>query len=290
MQLYSMTGFAMGEAQLSPRVSAQIMIRSVNHRYRDIQLRFIGRDEGPELESRLRRQLENFVQRGRVSAQVELRWLEAPDSRILLDPSVIEALLEQLGRLGEVRLGEVLGIPGLVTVSTTAHTLTTEEGKELDRLLREVGKIFRNRRAEEAEALLVQIRRELEKLDAFVAWIEPRLPEFRQGVLERLRERLQVLMEDSAPEETRLLQEAAMLADRAEVSEEVVRLKTHLAHFRQRITAGGTVGRSLDFLCQELHREINTLGTKCRESGVAGQVVDAKTAIEKIREQVQNLE
>jgi len=290
MQLYSMTGFAMGEAQLSPRVSAQIMVRSVNHRYRDIQLRFIGRDEGPELESRLRRQLENFVQRGRVSAQVELRWLEAPDSRILLDPHMIEVLLEQLSRLGEIRLGEVLGIPGLVTVSTAAHTLTTEEGEELDRLLRDVGKKFRNRRAEEAEALLAQISCELDRLDAFVEWIEPRLPEFRQEILQRLRERLHVLMEDSAPEETRVLQEAAMLADRAEVSEEVVRLKTHLTHFRQRIRAGGTVGRSLDFLCQELHREINTLGTKCREAGVAGQVVDAKTAIEKIREQVQNLE
>jgi len=88
----------------------------------------------------------------------------------------------------------------------------------------------------------------------------------------------------------RILQEAAVLADRADVAEEVVRLRAHLENFSERLAAGGVVGRSLDFLCQEIHRELNTLGSKCRELGVADRLVDAKSAAERVREQVQNLE
>ncbi len=290
MGLYSMTGFAMDEATLSPRVSAQILIRSVNHRYRDIQLRFIGRDEGPELESRLRRKLESFVQRGRVTVQVELRWLKAPETHVLVDPEACRKLMEELSFLGEIRAGDILTIPGMVTVSTMTDALDAGETEALDRLAEEVGKAFRKRRREEAEGLLVQIREDLAELKHFAGWIEPLLGEFRQRILLRLRERLEELMQNSLPEEFRVVQEAAMLADRADVSEEVIRLKTHLSHFEERLSGGGNVGRSLDFLCQELHREVNTLGTKCREMGVAERVVDAKAAIERIREQIQNLE
>ncbi len=290
MSLFSMTGFAMAEETLSPRLSAQIMIRSVNHRYRDIQLRFVGRDEGPELEARLRRKLEAFAQRGRISVQVELSWLEAQETRVLVDPEACRKLMEELSFLGEIRAGDLLSIPGLVTVSSIRDALNAEETAALDQLIEKVGEEFRRRRREEAEALLVQIREELKQIKLFVAWIEPKLPEFRQKIFLRLRERLEELMQDRSPEESRIVQEAALLADRADVSEELVRLKTHLDQFEGRLKAGGSVGRSLDFLCQELHREVNTLGTKCREMGVAERVVDAKAAVEKIREQVQNLE
>ena len=93
-----------------------------------------------------------------------------------------------------------------------------------------------------------------------------------------------------AMEPDRLVQEAAILADRADVAEEVVRLRSHLDNFASRLAGGGPMGRALDFLCQEVHRELTTLGSKCRELGVADRLVDAKTATERIREQVQNLE
>lgn len=290
MSLYSMTGFAMVEGPLSDRVSAQIMVRSVNHRYRDIQLRFLGRDEGPELESRLRKKLESFAQRGRLSVQVELRWMQAPKTHVLVDTRACQKLMEELSVLGELRAGDILGIPGMVTVSTVMAELNPEESEALDRLVEEAGATFRRRRKEEADGLLIQIREDLVELHQFVNWIEPSLGDFRQRILSRLRERLEELMQDRLPDESRIVQEAAMLADRADVSEEVVRLKTHLSHFEDRLEEGGSVGRSLDFLCQELQREVNTLGTKCREMGVAERVVDAKAAIERIREQVQNLE
>jgi uncharacterized protein (TIGR00255 family) len=91
-------------------------------------------------------------------------------------------------------------------------------------------------------------------------------------------------------DQERLVHEAALLADKADVTEEVVRLRVHIASFERRLEEGGVIGRALDFLCQELHRELNTLGTKCRELGIADQVVDAKGTVEKIREQVQNIE
>ena len=94
----------------------------------------------------------------------------------------------------------------------------------------------------------------------------------------------------STRESTSLAQEAAVMADRADVAEEVVRLRSHFVTFGERLAAGGTVGRTLDFLCQEIHRELNTLGSKCRELGVAERLVDAKSAMERVREQVQNLE
>ncbi len=149
---------------------------------------------------------------------------------------------------------------------------------------------FSRMRREEGSQLGVQIRKDLHEITSFVDWFEPLADGFRKQSLERLRERMLEVLNGQAVEPDRLLQEAALLADRADVTEEAVRLRTHLESFSKRLEGGGVIGRALDFLCQELHREINTLGTKCREAGVADRVVDAKGAVERIREQVQNLE
>jgi uncharacterized protein (TIGR00255 family) len=117
------------------------------------------------------------------------------------------------------------------------------------------------------------------------------MEDLRKQLFARTRERIaKLLSEEAAIGEERMAQEAAMLADRADVAEEIVRLRAHLQNFAARMDAGGVVGRALDFLCQEIHRELNTLGSKCREVEIAGRVVDAKTAAERVREQVQNLE
>ena len=126
---------------------------------------------------------------------------------------------------------------------------------------------------------------------AFLGGLEPELGDIRERLLARLRERLQRLVgAEVALDPERLAQEAAILADRADVSEEMVRLRSHLEAFADRLSKGGAVGRTLDFLCQEIHRELNTLGSKCREVGLAERIVEAKTATERLREQVQNLE
>jgi uncharacterized protein (TIGR00255 family) len=146
-------------------------------------------------------------------------------------------------------------------------------------------------RREEGQRLVGQIESELERVVAFTDWFEPQMSEFRRRLLERTKERIAGLVgSEGVIDPDRILQEAALLADRADVAEEVVRLRAHLENFSDRLAAGGVVGRSLDFLCQEIHRELNTLGAKCREHGVADRLVDAKSAVERVREQVQNLE
>ena len=146
-------------------------------------------------------------------------------------------------------------------------------------------------RRSEGEQLVQQVRAELEALSTFLDWFEPQMAEIRATMLERARSRIAEMVGPEVElDPQRILQEAAVLADRADVAEEVVRLRSHLEHMEQRLQAGGAVGRTLDFICQELHRELNTLGSKCREPAVSERLVEAKAATERVREQVQNLE
>jgi uncharacterized protein (TIGR00255 family) len=144
-------------------------------------------------------------------------------------------------------------------------------------------------RRHEATRLAEQIQVELAEVVTFVDWFEPQMSGFRAVLFDRTKKRVEELI-GSGADPDRILQEAAVLADRSDVAEEIVRLRSHLENFTERLRSGGVIGRSLDFLCQEIHRELNTLGSKCRELGVADRLVDAKSAAERVREQVQNLE
>jgi uncharacterized protein (TIGR00255 family) len=144
-------------------------------------------------------------------------------------------------------------------------------------------------RRTEGEQIARQVAAELGEVRSFVDWFEPQIAEHRRALMERATERITALL-GSVVDQARIAQEGAVLADRADVAEEIVRLRAHLDSFDARVRGGGAVGRTLDFLCQEIHRELNTLGSKCRELGVADRLVDAKSAAERVREQVQNLE
>jgi len=179
----------------------------------------------------------------------------------------------------------------LVSIENAKSGPEPEEAEGLGALTAKAVVEMIGMRHEEAGALEVQIRTDLAELNRFLDWFEPRAGEFRQAIFDRLQERLADLLgSGSAVEPERQLQEAALMADRADVSEELVRLRSHLAGFADRLDGGGAVGRPLDFMCQEILRELNTLGSKCRELGVAERLVNAKAALEHIREQVQNLE
>jgi len=175
---------------------------------------------------------------------------------------------------------------------TGAETLLeAEELEALAAVVRDASRAFAAMRLEEGARLRGQLTAELERLTAFVDGLEPALGDIRDRLLARLQDRLERMTgAEVAVDPDRLAQEAAILADRADVSEEVVRLRSHLEAFADRVSRGGAVGRTLDFLCQEIHRELNTLGSKCREVGLSERVVEAKTATERLREQVQNLE
>jgi uncharacterized protein (TIGR00255 family) len=298
MALMSMTGFGRARAELSDRFGVSMVVRSVNHRYLDIQVRTNLREDTPEIEAAVRSVISKRFHRGRVTAQVNLERILTAEVDVAVNATAVSEVLAQLSNVavpkkfgGTVELGDVLAVPGLVSVASPETILEEEEVTGLRSVATEAVAEAVVMRGEEGERLVRQIESEVAEVIRFADWFEPQMPEFRQHLLDRVKDRVEGLVgPDVKIDPERILQEAAVLADRADVAEEVVRLRAHLENFSERLAAGGVVGRSLDFLCQEIHRELNTLGSKCRELGVADRLVDAKSAAERVREQVQNLE
>jgi uncharacterized protein (TIGR00255 family) len=204
----------------------------------------------------------------------------------MIDGRAVTSALAQLRRLEEeqggpqtVELRDVLSLPGLVTVSGAETLLEAEELEALETVVRDAIRQFVAMRLEEGARLRGQLDGELGRLAAFLDGLEPELGDIRDRLLARLKERVERLVgAEVTVDPERLAQEAAILADRADVSEEVVRLRSHLEAFADRLSKGGAVGRTLDFLCQEIHRELNPRGSQCREVGLAERVVEAQTA------------
>jgi uncharacterized protein (TIGR00255 family) len=298
MALMSMTGFGRARGELSSRFGVSVVIRSVNHRYLDAQIRTNLREEVPEVEAVVRSAITETLQRGRVTAQLRFEQIGSAAVDVAVNVEAVRQVADQLARLelsesvaGPVQLGDVLAVPGLVAVNSPETILDDDEKAALRSVVDEAVEALMVMRSSEGERLRRQIEAELIEIAAFADWFEPQMPAIRQRILERTRERVSDLVGSSVDvDDDRLVQEAAILADRADVAEEIVRLRAHLDAFEGRLREGGVVGRTLDFLCQEVHRELNTLGSKCRESGVAERLVDAKAAVERVREQVQNLE
>lgn len=298
MTLVSMTGFGRSRGQLSDRLAASVVVRSVNHRYLDIQIRTNIREEAPEVEAVVRSVVADGFERGRVTAQVNLERHSASPVDVAVNAEAVRDVLDQLSRIeipestaDMIGLGDVLAVPGLVSVTASETILDDGELSALKNVTAEAVDAAVQMRVAEGTQLGRQIESELAAVTAFADWFEPRMPDMRERIFERTKERVEVIVGSAAAiDPERVIQEAALLADRADVAEEVVRLRAHLETTSERLLAGGVLGRTLDFLCQEIHRELNTLGSKCRELGVAERIVDAKAAAERVREQVQNLE
>lgn len=298
MTVASMTGFGRSGGPVSDRLQMGVVVRSVNHRYLDLQVRTGLRQEVPEIEAMIRTLVRTALQRGHVVVELNFQRTQAPSSTVIINEKGIEALMEQVasfpsfeGLVTPVTLRDVLAVPGLIIVEEERLALTRDELDALGALVAAALEQLNRMRRIEGRSLVQQITEQLGVLEDFLDWFEPKMEDVRRQLVEKLRQRLTELLGPAGPvDEQRLIVEAGMQADRMDVSEEVVRLRGHLEQFRNRLQAGGQVGRSLDFLCQEMNRELNTLGSKFREPGFSGKLVDAKGAVEKIREQVQNLE
>jgi uncharacterized protein (TIGR00255 family) len=297
MTLASMTGFGRARGPLSARLGGSVVVRSVNHRYLDVQVRASLKEELPEAEAAVREEIAGQLQRGRVVAQLNLERSEPPGTRLLVDGEAVLSVLEQLRSLdtGEgpqppVDVAQVLALPGVVLAASSETVLDEGELEAVRALTRQAVEQMVRMRCQEGERLGQQIAHDLAQVRAFLDWFEPQRDDIRARHLERLKGRLGELVDVDKVDPDRLAQEAVVLADRADVAEEVVRLHSHLKQFEQRLAKGGAVGRTLDFLCQEMNRELNTLASKCREPEVTPRLVDARSATERIREQVQNLE
>jgi uncharacterized protein (TIGR00255 family) len=296
--IYSMTGFARIGGCANDTLAWTLTLKSVNHRFLDLHLRMPGGTE--PLEMRLRRLLKEKIVRGHLEVTLSLdrgSGLNAQlDSRLL--KAYVEAFRDAAkeNRLrSEPDLNALLRLPGVLT----GEGRSTEQ--EMEAVEREVVgcldvliAALNSMRGQEGQALARELSAGMDRLNAAVEEVSHLRQDVQKAYCERISQRLSVLL-NGVVDEGRVLQEAAALAERSDIDEEVTRLRTHIQHFHALLQGGGEIGKKLDFLLQEMNREANTLLSKT--SGVSGNGQEItelglamKSEIEKAREQVQNLE
>jgi uncharacterized protein (TIGR00255 family) len=299
MPYYSMTGFARTQVRVHDQLGYTLSVKSVNHRFLDIQLRLPAGLDALEME--LRRILKENLIRGHV--ELTLSVDRSSQQRAGYNREIVAGYIDSFRQArGEFRLkgdpdlNAVLRMPGALQMETRSNSeedvaaVTVSAVSAIGPLLEEL-KVMRGREGESLENIL---RACLDRLAETVDGVAALRPEVEQRYQERLTQRLTAATGNEFNRQ-RLLEEVAVLVDRSDISEEIERMHTHIGHFRELLTAGGEVGKKLDFLLQEMNREANTLlsktggvggkGTKITELGLA-----MKADIEKAREQVQNAE
>ncbi len=289
----SMTGFGQASGE-SERFRTTVTLRGVNHRFLDLSLRL--RDELRRHEPALRDLLSARLWRGRVEVSVEVAALASRDVTVRIDRDVataVRALADDLSAggviSGELAFGDLLRLPEVVRLEIRDPDWTVADQEMLLRLTTEALDQLIAARRLEGEKLVAILSQRVDGLDRLAVELAARWSELPGELAASLRRRISELVGDT-PEPDRLAQEVAYLVDRSDVSEELDRLKSHCDHFRSIMSQGGSVGKRLDFLTQEILRELNTLGAKCRDGEMTRRVLDAKVLCEQLREQVQNVE
>ena len=287
--ILSMTGFASASAEL-PGASLAAELRSVNHRYLDLSLKLT--DELRALEPALRERLAGALKRGKVELRLGVARSTPGAARLAVDADRVASLAaaasdveRQVPRATPLSVHEILRWPGvLAEPHVDAETLSSRALALVDEVLRDLA----SARAREGAKLSAILSARLDDIEAQVARVAPRIPAVHLAYTEKLHARLREAGLD--PNEDRLKQELALFATKVDVEEELARLATHVAEFRRVLAAGGSTGKRLDFLAQELHREANTLGSKSVDTELSRAALELKVLIEQIREQVQNIE
>ncbi len=284
-----MTGF--GAASLEADVGTiEVSLRAVNSRFFDLRSKLSA--HGPSLEGKAESALKRRLERGRVELRVDI--VRGPEDALGLDAESLRASAEAIGALrdelapGEAfpwaLLAKVAGAPGL---DSRPVTLPDDQ---LLAVIDEAATALDAMRRREGDALAAILSADLDALAAELRKVEARVPEIHAAHQVRLTERVAALLDGKAEvDEARIAHEVAIIADKSDVAEEVTRLHAHLGHFRERMGDDGAVGRKLDFLLQEMGREVNTIGSKLQDPALSRRVIEMKSALERLREQVQNV-
>ena len=286
MTIRSMTGFGRAKGSLGEEWTAEVIARSVNHRFLDVTVKV--REHEIDLEPVLRRVFSRHVARGKVEVALRLKRSTPAPTVIAIDEGLLEALLARFALLaehypvsGRLEARDLLTIPQIFSVETSGDGFTPDDLAALEGIAREA-----------ALALVaMHLTERIEFLEKRLHQLSLRRGEIAGKALETLRERLRPLLSEPGLDPGRLEQEAALAADRSDVAEELQRLEGHLQQFASLLSSSDEpVGKKLDFLAQEILRELNTLGSKGRDLQMIREVLEMKSETEKIREQVQNLE
>ena len=289
----SMTGYGKGEAS-SDGLAINIELRSVNHRYADISIkapRFLM-----PFENELRKLIGKSLKRGKIDLYIQTDFSGLLGQKPVLNKPLADAYMQVFDDLNRhCNLSDQIPLTLLASqkdVIVVQEQLPDEE--QAIRLIREavqsgLEKIVLMRQAE-GKAMLLDMSARLDALKGFVSKVEERAPVVVQEWQQKLRERLSRLPDDVSFDPQRVAQEVTVFADRSDISEEVTRFRCHIDQFELLFDSDEPVGRKMDFLSQELNREANTMGSKANDADLARTVVEIKAELEKIREQVQNIE
>ena len=289
----SMTGYGRAVQTIDGR-EITVELRSVNNRYLDCTVKL------PRMfsfaEDSVKNRVKAAVSRGKVDVYIGVNAAQAADVQVAVNRPVLESYLAALRQI-ETEYGvrddvTVMSLARLPDVFSVEKTEEDEQKLTQDILsvAEEAISRYNAMRETEGTALETDLRGRAATILERVALVEQRSPATVAEYRERLRQKMQEVLQNTAIDEGRILQEAAIYADRIAVDEETVRLRSHLAQLGDMLTKGGAIGRKLDFLLQELNRETNTIGSKCNDLELSNIVVEMKAELEKIREQTQNIE
>ncbi|MBQ7816258.1 MAG: YicC family protein [Oscillospiraceae bacterium] len=291
--VYSMTGYGKGNAVLNGK-DITVEIKSVNHRYFEYSSRMSRFFSF--LDDKIKKQINESVSRGKVEVSLLIKSVENSDTVVEADVNLEKSYYDALCKIS----GE-LGLPmteDLNAISRYEGVLTQNKSEEdADQLAADVKTVvalaldeFIKMKTVEGQKLYDDVMQRLCTIEDIVTEIETIAPLRTQKYQDRLYQKLQTILQDTQIDSQRILTEAAIFADKVAVDEETVRLRSHIAQYRDILNGEARQGRKLDFLTQELNRETNTIGSKSNDLEVTRKVVEIKSEIEKIREQIQNME
>ena len=289
----SMTGYGRAQ-QLVDGMNITVEIKSVNHRYFEFSSK-LPRSYG-FLDEKLKSFFNGKLTRGKMECYVQIEAVEEPDTVISLNHSLVKGYLDAYKELAEtyglennIKVSDISRVSDIFTVRKQA----TDEEKIWNAVCvvaQSALEGFVAMREREGERLKADVLSRLDEIISNVEFIEARSPETVKEYNEKLLGRLKELLADAHIEEQRILTEAAIFADKIAVAEETVRLRSHISQLRSFLDQSDAVGKKMDFLVQEMNREANTIGSKAQDVEIARAVLDIKAEIEKIREQIQNIE
>lgn len=292
--LTSMTGFGRGEVQKEGKYF-NVELKSVNHRYMDMNIKL------PKiftyLEDNIRKVIKRYIKRGRIEVFINYKNLEGRDIQVTTDISLVQQYIKALDEIHDtfkieknVDVTTIAGFPDIFKLERRE-----EDGEEIWALL-ETAIItaledLLEMRQREGKQLKQDLVKRLEVLMGLMKNIEERSPDIVLEYRERLKKRIKEIMDEKLDlDEGRLAIEVALFADKSNITEEIIRFNSHIKQFKSSMEEEGAVGRKLDFIIQEMNREVNTIGSKANDLIISNIVVEIKSELEKIREQVQNIE
>ena len=289
----SMTGFGRCEIAENSR-KFTVEMKSVNHRYLDVNIKM------PKtlnfFESAIRGELKNYIARGKVDIFIAYEDFSEKTSSVHYNREIAEEYLSYLRQMAEefnlendVRVSTLSKYPEVFTMEE-AGVDEEELWMELQKAVQGAAKMFVDTRIAEGEHLRDDLIEKLDGMLKLVDFISERSPKLIEEYRQKLEDKVRELLQDTAVDENRLLTEVTIFADKVCVDEEIVRLRSHIETTKNTLLEGGSIGRKLDFIAQEMNREANTILSKANDLEISNCAIELKTEIEKVREQIQNIE